>query len=70
MDVLKEWTKGTSKTSIKYPDLYTAFKPIIGMSLSHSTLKKPNTSEGFNDGPGLLRLMMQKLKKKIEEDKG
>ena len=68
---MKEWTKGSSKTSIKYPEFYAAFKPIIGMSMSLSTLKKPIAAEGdVADGHTLLNMMMQRLKKKIEEDKG
>jgi hypothetical protein len=70
-DTVKEWTKGSSKTSIKYPEIYAAFKPIIGMSMSLSTIKKPTVAEGdLTDGRSLLNLMMQRLKKKIEEDKG
>lgn len=38
------------------------------MSLSLSTLKKPAGETG--DGAQLLATMMQKLKRKLEEDKG
>jgi hypothetical protein len=43
----------------------------MGMSMSLSTIKKPMATEGdVNDGHSLLNIMMQRLKKKIEEDKG
>lgn len=41
------------------------------MSMSLSTLKKPAAAEGdLTDGRTLLMMMMQRLKRKIEEDKG
>jgi hypothetical protein len=58
VETVKQWTKGSSKTSIKYAEIYAMFKPIIGMSMSLSTIKKPNTGEGFNDGVTLLKTML------------
>jgi hypothetical protein len=41
---VKQWTKGASKTSIKYTEIYASFKPIIGMGMSLSNIKKPNNT--------------------------
>jgi hypothetical protein len=39
---MKSWS-GSDKTSVKYDEIYKVFKPILGMSMSLSTFKKPES---------------------------
>ena len=63
LQAMKDWS-GSDRTSVKYDELYRAFKPILGMTMSLSNFKRTKTEISAEGGESPLQGLMEQLMRK------